>query len=315
MRKVASLGAQVRSPRLGFEPKTKASNDSFDYGISKNKINNLDVIQFLQSFTSNDIFDLAIVDPPYNIGKDFGNNKDSMSMVDYVTWSGRFINQCIKLVKPSAPIYVYGLPEILAHIAVKYPINNQRWLAWHYTNKTVPSSKFWQRSYESILCLWKGDKPKLDIDNIREEYTESFLKNSAGKVRNSKQCRYSKGNSKTVYKAHSNGALPRDLIKIPALAGGSGSTERVAYCESCGKLVIGKERHSHSHCVLVSHPTQKPTKLTEKLIKASAPKNILIPFAGTGSECYVAKKMGIDFYATETNLDYVNLANQWIKTI
>ena len=59
----------------------------------------------------------------------------------------------------------------------------------------------------------------------------------------------------------------------------------------------------------------KPIKLTEKLIKASGPERILIPFAGTGSECYIAKKMGIDFYATEINPDYVYLGNKWIETI
>ena len=281
----------------------------------KNKVNNLDVIQFLKSFTSNDLFDLAIIDPPYNIGKNFGNNKDNMTILEYRDWSTNYIDECIRLIKPSALIYIYGFAEILAHIASKYPISNQRWLVWHYTNKTVPSSKFWQRSYESILCIWKESKPKLNIDEIREEYTDSFLKNAAGKVRFSKQCRYSKGNSITVYKAHSKGALPRDVIKIPALAGGSGSKERIAYCKNCNKLVIGKEKHNHNNCVLVEHPTQKPLKLTKKFINASNPKNILIPFTGSGSECYAAKKMGVDFYTTEINPDYINLANKWIETI
>ena len=125
-----------------------------------------------------------------------------MDLGEYIDWSIKYINECLRLIKLSAPAYIYGYPEILSYIAVKYPIQNQRWLAWHYTNKTVPSSKFWQRSYESILCLWKGDKPKLNVDDIREDYTDNFLKNSAGKLRKSKQCRYSKGNSETIYQAH-----------------------------------------------------------------------------------------------------------------
>ena len=283
--------------------------------MRKNKIYNMDVLKFLKSFKEKDIFDLILIDPPYNIGKDFGNNNDKMEIADYINWSHKYINECLRLIKSSATIYIYGLPEILSHISVKYPIENQRWLAWHYTNKTVPSSKFWQRSYESILCIWKDRKPRLNIDEIREEYTETFLNNSAGKIRNSKKCRYSKGDSTTTYQAHKNGALPRDVIKIPALAGGSGSKERVAYCKDCDKLIIGKEKNNHINCNLIVHPTQKPIKLTEKLIKGSNPQNVLIPFAGTGSECYVAKKMDIDFYATEINSEYVYLANNWIKTI
>ncbi len=281
----------------------------------KNIVSNVDVIDFLESFQGDNLFDLAIIDPPYNIGKDFGNNNDNMNIEDYVNWSIKYIKECLRVVKPSAPIYIYGYPEILSYIAIKYPIKNQRWLTWHYTNKTVPSSKFWQRSFESILCLWKGEKPKLIVDNIRENYTKGFLKNAAGKVRNSKKCRYSKGNSKTIYKAHIKGALPRDVIKIPALAGGSGYSERVFYCEDCKVLCMGKEKHNHDNCHIINHPTQKPFKITEKLIYGSLPNKILIPFAGSGSECFVARKMGIDFYATEINLKYVNLANKWIETI
>ena len=313
---MTNFNTPLLTPESIFKTSIKANNSSLNNSVGKNKINNLDVIQFLQSFNSDNIFDLAIIDPPYNIGKNFGNNNnDSMAIVEYIDWSIKYIDQCIKLIKPSSPIYIYGFPEILAHISVKYPIDKQRWLAWHYTNKTVPSSKFWQRSYESILCIWKDEKPKLNIDEIREEYTNTFLKNAAGKIRNSKQCRYSKGNSKTVYKAHGNGALPRDVIKIPALAGGAGSTERVAYCKTCDRLIIGKEKHNHNDCILITHPTQKPFRLTEKLIKASNPNSVLIPFAGTGSECYIAKKMGIDFYSTEINPDYVNLANKLIATL
>ena len=77
--------------------------------------------------------------------------------------------------------------------------------------------------------------------------------------------RFSKGDKETVYTAHVNGALPRDVIKISALAGGAGKKERV------------------------NHPTQKPLELCEKLIKASMNKEgdtlVVIPFAGSGSEC------------------------------
>ncbi|BBM89770.1 hypothetical protein COTS27_01477 [Spirochaetota bacterium] len=281
----------------------------------KNKVCNLDVMEFLNAFAVENFFDLAIIDPPYNIGKDFGNTKDNRALGDYIDWSLKYLAKCMQLIKPAAPVYIYGYPEILSHLAVRYPTGRQRWLAWHYTNKTVPASKFWQRSYESILCIWKAKKPILDVDQIREGYTHSFLTNAAGKVRNSKQCRYSKGHSKTIYQAHEKGALPRDVIKIPALAGGSGAAERVFYCKNCNELLIGKEKNDHNNCLLITHPTQKPMKLTEKLLKASRPADILIPFAGTGSECFMARKLNINFYATDINSDYVKLANKWIKTL
>lgn len=284
-------------------------------GINPNKVYNLDVLEYLKSFKSNSIFDLIIIDPPYNIGKDFGNNSDNQNIKDFINWNCLYINECLRLSKMSSPIYIYGLPEIISHIAVNYPIDKQRWLAWHYTNKTVPSSKFWQRSFETILCLWKGEKPKLCVDSIREDYTNNFLKNSAGKIRKSKQCRYSKGNTTTIYNAHEKGALPRDVIKVSALAGGSGYSERTFYCKTCKKICSRAEKSKHTNCNIIIHPTQKPFKLTMKLINSVNPSKILIPFAGSGSECVVSKKMGIDFYATEINSDYVTLCNEWLNQI
>ena len=297
-----------RAPRSS-RPAPEAEKD-----LKPNRVHLLDVGEFLKSFKQDDFFDLAIIDPPYNLGKDFGNNKDRLELKEYIDWSLGYLKEVMRLMKRDAPVYVYGFPEVLAHVAVHFPVDKQRWLAWHYTNKAVPSSKFWQRSYESILCLWQGDKkPTLNIDDIREDYTESFVKNSAGKVRKSKNCRYSKGNSVTVYNAHEGGALPRDVVKVPALAGGAGYSERIFYCKDCDVIAYNSEKEKHQDCKLVVHPTQKPMKLTEKLIRASAPSRLLIPFAGSGSECVMAKRLGVDFYSTDMNNDYVTMANKWLQ--
>lgn len=119
----------------------------------QSKIINGDVIQELKKLNKNHKFDVIIIDPPYNIGKDFGNNNDTMEMGEYIKWSKKWLNLCFDVLADNGLIYVYGFPEILARLAVEYPIEKQRILAWHYTNKTTPSSNFWQRSYESILCL------------------------------------------------------------------------------------------------------------------------------------------------------------------
>ena len=146
------------------------------------------------------------------------------------------MNESLRCLKTDGTMFVYGFSEILSLLVPN--INaNKRWLVWHYTNKNVASLNFWQRSHESILCIWKNKKPTFFRDAIREPYSETFLKNSAGKVRKSKPCRFSKGESTTIYNAHSNGALPRDVIKIPALAGGAGRRERHFLCRNCNKGV------------------------------------------------------------------------------
>ena len=262
-----------------------------------------DAIDSLKTIHGENLFDLVIADPPYNIGKDFGNTKDNQELPDYLQWCDRWIAECLRLVKSAAPIFIYGFPEILAHISVRYPLEKQKWLVWHYTNKAVPSLKFWQRSHESILCIWKEKKPQIRIDAVRENYTESFLKNAAGKVRKETYCRYSTKGKKTIYQAHSKGALPRDVLKVPALAGGAGYSERWFYCKDCNRLCFPNETEAHLEHNIIKHPTQKPAELTKKLITSATDSGgcLLIPFAGSGSECVVAQEMEINFFATEIN--------------
>ena len=230
---------------------------------------------------------IVIADPPYNIGKDFGNDSDKQPMDMYLYWCDKWIEECLRILRDDGTMFIYGFSEILALILARIPYNiNRRWLVWHYTNKNVASLNFWQRSHESILVLWKKDKV-FHKDSVREPYTETFLQNSAGKKRKSTIGRFSKGDKETTYQAHPGGALPRDVIKIPALAGGAGVKERV------------------------DHPTQKPLAICEKLLRSCCQESekgfVLVPFAGSGSECVMAKKLGLPFIGIEINPSYVEL--------
>ena len=281
----------------------------------KSKIILGDVITSLKKISKEHKFDIIIADPPYNIGKDFGNSNDKMEITEYISWSEKWIDLCFDKLAENGLMYIYGFPEILARVAVKYPLEKQKWLVWHYTNKTVPSFDFWQRSYESILCLWKTNRPSLEIDQIREPYTEAYLK-CAGKVRASTKGRFSNGDKTSIYNVNEHGALPRDVIKIPALAGGAGGSERWFMCRSCGNIICNpSELKLHKNHDILKHPTQKPMKLTKKLILSRINGNngrTLIPFAGSGSECIVAKLLGVDFMGIEFNPEYFDYANKWL---
>ena len=258
--------------------------------IEINKIYNEDCILGMKKINS-EMADIIICDPPYNIGKDFGNNSDKQEMDKYLSWCDEWIQECLRILKPNGTLYIYGFSEILAFIRTRIYCN-VRWLIWHYTNKVTPSLNFWQRTHESILCCYKN-KPIFNRDDVREPYTDTFLKKAAGKVRKSTKGRFSNGDKETIYNAHEGGALPRDVIKVPALAGGAGKKERV------------------------NHPTQKPLNLCDTLIKACLNKNaqtlLLVPFAGSGSECVSAKNNNIDFIGFEINHDYVTIANERLK--
>jgi site-specific DNA-methyltransferase (adenine-specific) len=268
-----------------FEPKDTVANELFE----PNTIYNEDCIQGLKRF-ANETVDIIICDPPYNIGKDFGNNSDKQEFIKYLDWCDIWISECLRVLKPNGTFYIYGFSETLAFIRTRLSCN-VRWIIWHYTNKVTPSLNFWQRTHESILCCYK-EKPVFNRDDVREPYTDTFLKGAAGKVRKATPGRFSNGDKETVYNAHEGGALPRDVIKIPALAGGAGKKERV------------------------DHPTQKPLALCEILIKAAKNKSlgsdtlVVVPFAGSGSECVAAKMCNTTFVGFEINGEYVELCKE-----
>lgn len=278
-----------------------------------NKIHNIDVLEGFKKIEDESI-NVIILDPPYNIGKNFGSSSFKMSLEDYVDWSLKWINESFRVLKQNGTIFLYGFPEIIQHISVNIPIEKQRWLFWHYTNKTVPSLNYWQRSVETIISFWKDKEKRIfNLDDVREEYTESFIKNAAGKKRKNTKGRF--GNKETEYKANSKGAMPRDVLKIPALAGGAGKKEKDIYCKDCQELVGNRNEHEGHN--IIEHPTQKPMLLTEKLILSSMNKEedntILIPFVGTGSECIVSKILSCNFIGFEIYEDYIILANKRLE--
>lgn len=276
-----------------------------------------DVIKTLRRQPSELLFDVIIADPPYNIGKNFGRNRDSMPIAEYVGWCREWLGECLRLLAQNGLIYVYGFAEVLARIAVEYPIDEQRWLAWHYTNKAVPSLKFWQRSHESILCLWQpgAKRPALELDQIREPYTAHFLK-CAGKPRKETKGRFGKGR-KTTYVAHNGGALPRDVLCVPALAGGAGRAERWFVCRDCGGGVQAPSAlPRHAEHDILQHPTQKPMELTKRLVQSRVNGQggrALMPFAGSGSECVVAQSLGIEFLGIEINPEFARFGRSWLR--
>ena len=281
-----------------------------------NKIYLMDAIEGLKNLPS-EFADIIIADPPYNIGKDFGVFRENWNLNEYIEWSMKWINEAIRVLKDTGSLFIFGISEILAYLFVNIPVN-KRWLVWHYTNKNVPTLNFWQRSHESIILAWKKSYI-FNRDDVREPYTEDFLKSAAGKVRKATPGRFSKGDKETVYNAHERGALPRDVIKVPALAGGAGNKERWFYCRTCKAVFPPKERRYHLDHDVVLHPTQKPLELMEKLIKSAMPKDrkglVVVPFAGSGTECVAAKKLGLDFIGFEINPEYIYIAEERLKNI
>lgn len=264
-------------------------------------------------------YDVIIADPPYNNTVEFNGQKYVMHITAYKRWCAEWIEKCLACLADDGLMFIYGYPEYLMHIAVEQDFSCLCWLQWTYKNKTAPGSKWWQRSHESILVLWESDKrPPLNLDDIREPYAETSQKliENGKTVRGGSTSRFGSANSEYVF--HPKGRLPRDVLEIPALTSGAGYKERKFLCETCsdGVLYDSSEKKNHEGHQLFQHPTQKPMKLTERLIKSrikDGQGSVLIPFAGSGSECVVAQRLGCQFDAVEIDPQYYLFAKLWLE--
>ena len=51
--------------------------------------------------------DLLIADPPYNLGKDYGNNRDEKDWAAYGTFTRAWLTEAVRVLKPTGSSYVF----------------------------------------------------------------------------------------------------------------------------------------------------------------------------------------------------------------
>src|SRR4051812_48286942 len=56
--------------------------------------------------------DTVFADPPFNLGKPYGEKfDDRLADTDYVIWCKRWLDACVRVMKPGGAIFVYNLPK------------------------------------------------------------------------------------------------------------------------------------------------------------------------------------------------------------
>ena len=70
--------------------------------------------------------DLIFADPPYNIGKQFANFKDSWpSDKQYADWCYTWIDLCIKKLKPTGSMYIMTSTQSMPYLDLYAPPSNR----------------------------------------------------------------------------------------------------------------------------------------------------------------------------------------------
>lgn len=225
---------------------------------------------------------LVIADPPYNIGPRFGNAKEWHHSDEWLPWCREWLAECVRVLDSEGQIFVYGIHHYIGHVQVAmYDLRLQyrRQIIWHYENGWSRSQKSLATHYEPIM--WFSKSSTFTFHPIREPYkSQDRLRHPIYK--NGKQ-----------WIPNPEGRLAGDVWKFPTLAGRRFADEKV------------------------DHPTQKPLALTERIIQHfSNPGDlVVIPFAGSGTECVSALQNGRHYWGAELNPDYLSLAESRLAAV
>ena len=218
--------------------------------------------------------DLLLVDPPYNLDKEFhGNEFKSMSDDNYENYIDSWITALIPTLKDNASIYVCcdwkssGAIEIVLkkHFYVQNRITWQR-------EKGRGAKANWKNGMEDI---WFATVSKtnytFNVDDV--------------KIR------------RKVIAPYKQDGKPKDWEE----------TAEGKFRDTCPSNFWDDISIPYwSMPENTAHPTQKPEKLLAKLILASTNKGdvILDPFLGSGSTSVTAKKLGRHYIGIEQNPQY-----------
>lgn len=233
-----------------------------------------DSLEVLKTMKSNSVT-LIFADAPYNIGKDFGNNKDKWdSVYEYIEWCKLWIDECMRVLTDNGTIYFMTATQHMAYLDVyvseKYNVLCR--IVWTYDSSGVQSKKMYGSLYEPILMVNKSSKSKY-IFNHQDILVEAKT-----------------GARRKLIDYRKDPPQPYSTKKV---VGNVWEFSRVRY-----------KMDEYEN-----HPTQKPEALLERIIKASSNEGdvVLDPFSGSFTTSAVAVKLNRVAVGIDMNEEYFEM--------
>lgn len=220
--------------------------------------------------------DLIIADPPYGLGKDYGNDSDQLTGEAYLAFSRRWIDAVVPKLKTTGSLYVFlswqHSPEVFSYLKTVLTMVNE--IIW---DRKVPSMGGSTRKFSSVhdtIGLFARSKDYyFDVDSVRIPYDAETKRARTRSIFVGK-------------KWLELGYNPKDVWSVTRLHRQDPERE--------------------------DHPTQKPVEVIERMVLASSPSGglVLDPFMGSGTTAVAALRHGRRFAGFEVNPEYCALARR-----
>jgi len=217
--------------------------------------------------------DLLVLDPPYNLDKNFNGFKFSKASDEtYLEYLKTWFPKIMKTLKPNGSVYLCGdwkSTFCLYQIMRDYTIIRNR-IIWQ-REKGRGAKANWKNASEDIWFGTKSNDYYFDVDAVKQK--------------------------RKIIAPYKENGQPKDWEETDD--GNFRLTHPSNFWDDISVPYWSMPENT-------DHPTQKPEKLIAKLILASCPENgiVLDPFLGSGTTSVVAKKLGRQYIGIEINEEY-----------
>ena len=259
---------------------------SFDAAMLQNQYSLFqgDAYKLLASMPEQEILDLIVTSPPYNIGKEY---EKIINLDDYFQGQQKIITEISSRLKNTGSIcwqvgnYIskqdeifpldFGFHEIFSQLGFK--LKNR--IVWTFGHGQHSKKRFSGR-YEVILWYVKTEDYKWDLDAVRVPQLYPGKKAYQGP-------------KKGTLSGNPKGKNPEDVWNIPNVKG--------------------------NHVEKTIHPCQFPVALVQRLVKALTEKDDLVfdPFMGVASAGVAALLNNRKFLGADLDSSYVEEASKRLK--
>lgn len=227
--------------------------------------------------------DLLILDPPYNLTKNYnGHVFRSQEAHHYTAWFDSVVSSLIPFLRPTASIYVcsdWQTSTLIFPVLDKY---------FHVLNRIT-----WEREKgRGSKANWKNNTEDIWYCAIGEDY---YLNVDAVKLKR-----------RVIAPYRSAEGQPKDWEETQ-----NGNYRLTHPSNLWSDITIPFWSMSEN----TDHPAQKPEKLIAKLVLASSRPNDFVfdPFLGSGTTAVVARKLNRRFCGIELNQEYCCWAAKRLK--